>query len=261
MLRFLTGLVTLTCILKSLVIQADQNDGQQAVLEQSRKAVEQAFRHQPEAIDYNKVNTQQELEQSRKALSKMEHNQPVLPDMPKLDLMSIPTPDIDINNLAQQGQKIMGRIEENQPSRYESQILVFVSSSMPLKTVRNYLQQTTAIDAAIVFRGFKENSMLEMEKYMATLLDQSLSDKKPTILIDPTLYDRFDIQQVPVTLVTESEIKPCQQMPCPTPVYHTVSGDVSLPWALSLVSRQIGSDALKSRLRPLIKELEHPNGS
>jgi hypothetical protein len=35
-----------------------------------------------------------------------------------------------------------------------------------------------------------------------------------------------------------------------------VSGDVSLAWALGLVSRQIESDTLKATLRPLIKDLE-----
>lgn len=243
----LSGLIALIAFNTAF---ADQN----AVMEQSRKALEQTADFKPETIDYNRIDTSKALKQSQQVLS-LEQHKTVLPTLPKLDLLSIPAPKVDIDNLVKQGQKIMGR-NEQEPSRYESQILVFVSSSMPLKTIRNYLQQTTAIDAAIVFRGFKDNSMLEMKKYIGQIVDQSLSDKKPTILIDPTLYDRFDIQQVPVTLVTESEIKPCQQMPCPTPVYHTVSGDVALPWALSLVSRQIGSDALKSRLRPLIKELE-----
>jgi type-F conjugative transfer system pilin assembly protein TrbC len=224
-------------------------------LDISQKAVDQAAQFKTEAFDFSQLETSQAVKKTQQAFSQLEHNNPVLPSMPKLDLMSIPTPRVDINNLVQQGQQLMGRIEE-QPDRYESQILVFVSSSMPTKTIQNYLQQTAKIDAAIVFRGLINNSMLEMRKYMVQILEKLPAELKPAILIDPTLFDRFNIQQVPVTLVTESQIKPCQKMPCPTPVYHAVTGDVSLPWALALVSRQSGSDGLKSRLRPLVKELE-----
>jgi type-F conjugative transfer system pilin assembly protein TrbC len=227
---------------------------QQSLLEASSMAMEQAAKFQPEAIDYSQAKSSKDLVQSRQAVDSMEQSRPVIPSMPKLDLLAIPTPKVDIANLARQGQNLIDRSDQQAP-RYESQILVFVSSSMPDKTVQNYLRQTTDIDAALVFRGLKHNSMKDMQLYLSTIVGDQIADKTPTILIDPTLFERFEIEQVPVTLVTESRIQPCQKMPCPTPVYHTVSGDVSLPWALSLVSRQADSEDLKATLRPLVKDM------
>jgi conjugal transfer pilus assembly protein TrbC len=226
------------------------------ILENSEKAMNQAMEFVPDRIEFTHKTTVEALKQSTKALTTLEKKKPVLPSMPKLDLMNIPArSSVDIGLLSQQGKTLMGSVNE-QTSRYESQILIFVSASMPVKTVKSYLLQTQHIGAALVFRGLVNDSMKDMQLYLSSILGAEQTDKKPTILIDPTLYNRFDIKQVPTTVVTESEIKPCQASGCPTPVFHQVSGDVSLAWALGLVSRQIESDTLKATLRPLIKDLE-----
>ncbi len=258
MLRILTRLVPLLW-----VFACNSFADNQAALAQTRKALDAAASlQQPVPIDFQAVNKNKskELSHSQQVMKSLSQQQPVLPTVPKIDLLSIPSPKVDMNNLLKKSENLMNHIER-QPKRYESQILVFVSSSMPDKTVRNYLQQTTRIDAAIVYRGLINNSMKDMRVYLSKILgdqpedNNQSNDKKPTILIDPTLFDRFNIHQVPVTVVTESEIQPCRSSDCPTPVYHSVSGDVTLPWALSLVSRQIDSATLKGTLRPLIKTL------
>jgi len=241
--------------LSMLILGQPGYAGNQDTLTLTRQSIVKAQDYKPKPIDFKAAGKSEALTESQKAFKTIQQQQMVMPSVPKLDLMSIPTPKVDINNLIRKSHKLMGNIAQ-QPSRYESQILVFVSSSMPDKTVRNYLKQTTNIDAALVYRGLINNSMKDMRAYLSGILQDQTEDKKPTILIDPTLYERFDIQQVPVIVVTESQIKPCQPTDCPTPVYHRVTGDVSLPWALSLVSRQIDSEALKSTLRPLIKEME-----
>jgi len=245
-------LISTLCLLTFQISQADPTN----LLKQSAEAMQKATEYSPQSVQFSEKATDDALQESHKALSDFDTKKPVLPSVPKLDLLNIPTPSpIDIGDLAQQGQDLMSSIHE-QTSRYESQILVFVSSSMPDTTVIRYLQQTTQLGAALVFRGLVKDSMKEMQHYLAKIVGDKQTGKNVTILIDPTLFDRFNIKQVPITVVTESEIKPCLPEGCPTPIHHKVAGDVSLPWALGLVSRQIDSTALKSTLRPLIKDME-----
>ncbi len=245
-------LIIAICLLGHQISSADSAD----LFKQSAQAMQQAADFVPDTVQFSVKATNDALRESHKALSDLDTKKPVSPSMPKLDLLNMPSPvPINIGKLAQQGQGLMSSIHE-QTSRYESQILVFVSSSMPDTTVIRYLQQTTQLGAALVFRGLVKDSMKEMQHYLAKIVGDKQTGKNATILIDPTLFDRFNIKQVPITVVTESEIKPCLPEGCPTPIHHKVAGDVSLPWALGLVSRQINSTPLKNTLRPLIKDME-----
>ena len=236
---------------------------QSSVMSISEKAIKKALHFVPESASVTDQAVKQAMKENQRVMGSLEINRQVIPDLPKIDLMNIKTPSFNIEELAQQGHKITGMVDE-QEERYESQVLVFISSSMPQKTIQNYLHQTREIGAALVFRGLINDSMKDTQAYWLKIMgineDQTeiekTTEKEPIILIDPTLYERFDIKQVPITVVTESQIKPCQQNDCPTPVYHSVTGDVSLAWSLGLVSRQVDSDSLKTTLRPLIKHLE-----
>jgi len=209
-----------------------------------------------EKIDDN--TQQQALDQSKKALTEFESTKPVLPILPKPELFeSIQTQEpVDIGKLANQGQDIY-RSTENDEKRYESQVLIFISSSMPDQTVTRYLNQSRRINASLVLRGFVDDTLLKTKKYLHDILVATANpEADSSILIDPTLFNRFSITQVPSIVVTESEVQPCMKDACPPPVHHVVSGDVSLGWALALVGRQIKSEVLKSKLRPMIKTLE-----
>jgi len=203
--------------------------------------------------------TQQEaLEASKKALADFESTKPVLPILPKPELFeSIQTQEpVDIGKLASQGQNIYRSTQDGE-KRYESQVLIFISSSMPDQTVTNYLDQSRRINASLVLRGFVNDTLTMTKQYLHGILVASADPEADSnILIDPTLYERFSITQVPSIVVTESAIQPCMKDACPPPVHHIVSGDVSLAWALGLVGRQIKSEALRSKLRPMIKTLE-----
>jgi type-F conjugative transfer system pilin assembly protein TrbC len=195
-----------------------------------------------------------------------------LPRLPNLDNLEDllrkagPKQPVDVNDLAQQGKQLMNPYAGQDEDRYATRVLVFVSSSLPDTVIQNYLRQTQRIGGAVVFRGLVNNTMQDMRDYLArqiAALKETSGDHssiEPSILIDPTLFRRFDIDQAPVTVATEADIKPCitDQTPqgCPTPPFHIVRGDVSLAWALGLISRQSDSEALKARLRPLIRDLE-----
>ncbi len=210
----------------------------------------------PEGIEQA---TQQAMEQSNVVLEAFSKATPTLPGIPQGFSDLAPSPGIDIGDLSQQGHALTGSIYE-QTDRYETQILVFISSSMPDKTIENYLISSARIDAALVLRGFVNNSLADTREYLARLImriNNETTPIEPTILIDPTLYERFGIESVPTIIVTESQIKPCLNLSdCPVPIYHKVSGDVALSWALDYIARQVPNDQLKTTLRPLAKEIE-----
>jgi len=176
------------------------------------------------------------------------------PSLPALDLRALPGPSVDLLNLKRQGDRIRDRATAaDDGDRYGgARVLVFVSSSMPMTTVRRYVAQTARIGAAVVFRGFKDNTLASMKAYLAQLFDDdAFSDQgeglQPTVLIDPTLFSRFRVDAAPVIVALESPLKPCAA-DCPEPPHHRVSGDVDLGWALELIARQGASEALSGRL-------------
>lgn len=252
------GFLTL-CMALSVSMAVSMTRADAGVGEETRQAIEQASRLQQERPDFQQAATagERERRRSRELIEKL--GNPVAPSMPKIDLMKLPQQRIDVLDLANQGRQLRRGATDGEEERYRSQILVFVSASMPERTLRNYLEQTARIQAALVFRGFKNNQLADMKAYLAGLMKDRKGKPEPTILIDPTLFERFGIEQVPVTVVTETKIQPCGQRPCPAPVFLSVSGDVSLGWALGLIARQAASEKLRASLRPLIDTME--NGS
>jgi|GEM_PF-2366734 len=194
-----------------------------------------------------------------------------LPDLPNIDNLNDllhnagPRQPVDVNDLAQQGKQLLNPYAGSDEDRYATRVLVFVSSSLPDTVIQNYLRQTQKVGGAVVFRGLVNNTMQDMRDYLARQI-AALNEPsgngpaiEPSILIDPTLFRRFNIDQAPITIATQADIKPCitdrSENGCPTPPYYAVRGDVSLAWALGLIARQSDSDAIKDALRPLIKRL------
>lgn len=219
----------------------------QDVLKISKQALDDAAQLSMEPVTADRSMITDALNTSQRALKELDLSKPHIPSIPKLDLLNIPTPKVDINNMATKGQNLLSAPEEK---RYESQVMVFISTSMPEKTIKNYFFQSREINAALVLRGFVNDSLQDTQLYLSKFIDKDNLKATPSILIDPTLFERFEIQHVPVTVVTESQIKPCIKDSCPTPVYHKVSGDVSINWALDLVSRQ-SSSQISSTLNSL----------
>ncbi len=207
--------------------------------------------------DLENAQTKKVFDQSLKLMRDINPTQLKSQNLPIVpELLDVDAPPIDISQLSRDGAQLLTPPESEGVDRYETQILVFISSSMPDTVVKNYLDQTRKINAAVVMRGLINDSFMDTQKYLARVLEKDDSSKQPTILIDPTLFSRFGIEQVPITVVTEEQIQPCKKDFCPAPVHHKVAGDVSLAWALGLVSRQIDSTSLKEKLRPIIKSVE-----
>ena len=129
----------------------------------------------------------------------------------------------------------------------ESNVLIFVSFSMPQKSLKGWMREAEKIHAPVVIRGLVNNSFKATIQKMTELA----SDNHGGIQIDPTLFKTFNIKQVPAVVVTNSgNCLPNQS--CPNK-YDVVYGDVHLDYALEKVSRQ--NDDLSSIAQTALETL------
>lgn len=66
-------------------------------------------------------------------------------------------------------------------------------------------------------------------------------------MIDPTLFERFEVNAVPAFVVPLEAPAPCTNAgTCVTPVHAKVTGDVALPYALEVIARQATDPGLRA---------------
>ncbi|ORJ57503.1 type-F conjugative transfer system pilin assembly protein TrbC [Geothermobacter hydrogeniphilus] len=122
-------------------------------------------------------------------------------------------------------------------------VYVFVSSSVPLQTLRNYAADMAALEGyapVMVFRGFvggagkigpTANLVGEILKVDPGCdLSAGACDAWPvSVTVDPEKFRKFGIDRVPAIALDEGDGK--------DPL--TVYGDASLPYALGLIAREM----------------------
>jgi type-F conjugative transfer system pilin assembly protein TrbC len=122
----------------------------------------------------------------------------------------------------------------------EGQVLVFVSSSMPIETLRNYARSLVKVKGALVLRGGIDG----LRKIGPTIaFSQRVLKVDPycrgncplfniPLLIDPLLFRQHHITQVPaIAFQVEGVIQGCERSNT-APATEVIFGDISLKGAL-----------------------------
>lgn len=113
-----------------------------------------------------------------------------------------------------------------------SQIIVFLSFSMPEKSLEAWLLQCRQSGATPVIRGLIHNSFHE-----TMIAIRRLSQKTGAgVQLDPILFKTFDIQVVPAVVYAKDTPACPSNMDCKTVEYDKLYGDVSLDYALEKIS-------------------------
>lgn len=109
-----------------------------------------------------------------------------------------------------------------------SQVLVFLSFSMPEKSLQAWLLQCKQSGATPVIRGLIHNSFKDTMSIIQTL------SKKTGIgmQLDPILFKTFDITRVPAVVYVKDTPDCPANMDCKPVSYDSLYGDVSLDYAL-----------------------------
>lgn len=109
-----------------------------------------------------------------------------------------------------------------------SLVLVFLSFSMPEKSLNAWLLQCKQSGATPVIRGLIHNSFKETMTVI-----QALSKKTGVgVQLDPILFKTFDITMVPAVVYVKDTPDCPANMDCKPVDYDSIYGDVSLDYAL-----------------------------
>jgi type-F conjugative transfer system pilin assembly protein TrbC len=127
-------------------------------------------------------------------------------------------------DLAQQGKEIASKSLESKvdEARYPK-LLVFVSFSMPLPTLKALGSQVYRVGGKLVLRGLVEGNFRETAKKLQELQEE--------ILIDPTLFEDYGISTVPTFVLRSESTRKVKDGS-----YDRLSGNVSLEYALEQFS-------------------------
>lgn len=104
-------------------------------------------------------------------------------------------------------------------------LLVFVSFSMPMESLKQLGAQVQKAGGSLVFRGLFKDSFPMMAQKMRELGTEAM--------IDPTLFEAFQVKSVPTFVMLSTPLQTLEQLPS----YDQLTGHVSLKHALDTFQR------------------------
>jgi len=149
------------------------------------------------------------------------------------------------------------------------QIYIFISSSMPVSTIRNYVQDVAYLgdpNIKFVMRGFVDGikKFGPTRKFIWSVLKKDPSCKgrcevyKATLQVNPVLYRRFNIESVPAILYVKGTLpkEACKlnekEVSYPNWVIY---GDASLETATEIFADKLNSESLR-RLNKKLRNID-----
>lgn len=165
-----------------------------------------------------------------------------LPDLPEPSADLLQRARQDITKLLDQAQS-KNQPQQTAPMAQKSgpQLYVFVSFSMPEITLKRLLTQASQIEASLILRGLIDDDMGKTKTRIAQLLEADENGHtriQGGFAIDPTLFERFDIQQVPSFVLTDTPAPRCTDAGCEEVSFARLSGDTTLEYALQTMRRE-----------------------
>ena len=125
-------------------------------------------------------------------------------------------------------------------------IFIFVSFSMPKESIKGWIAQAQTIGAAVYIRGLINNSFKDTTKTVFELV----KDQSGGLLIDPTLFKKYSITQVPAVVVQDNNHSSSGQNNSNSTVIY---GDVTLDCALEKISNAVQNSTQKHLLEAVRK--------
>lgn len=129
------------------------------------------------------------------------------------------------------------------PSIYENSgrkfggLYVFVSSSMPIALLKNYLEEANKYGAVLVLKGLPQGSFKELSKFVIEIAGNkdNLEESAESIQVDDGAYVRFSVSSVPtIVLSMGDEYHPGKDS---VVKFDKMVGNVGIKYALEQFSR------------------------
>ncbi len=120
-------------------------------------------------------------------------------------------------------------------------LLVFVSTSMPVPTLVKLAQQVKQVGGVMVFRGIKGGLTKKALNDWLGLV-KPVAATGASMQIDPESFDRYNVNAVPTFVIAVAGEGGCGTTQCATDG-AALAGDVSLDYALEKFSARGGPHA------------------
>lgn len=109
-------------------------------------------------------------------------------------------------------------------------LMIFVSSSIPKSSLKDLMIQAKQAGGILVFRGII-GSLRNTQEFLADISKENVS-----AIIDPRLFDIFQIKLVPTFVVLSNSNYDCQEQDCQfTPKHDRITGNITLKYALEQI--------------------------
>ena len=164
-----------------------------------------------------------------------------MPSLPAFMPQAIPAikaqpPALDLEGIAQRYSDNREAFASATP--VQPQLRIFVTLAMPETSLKLLAAQAAKTHATIVIRGLKDESMTATLAVVARIIGELPVDWQ----IDPPAFARFAITRAPTFALTAPSAGTAEEGSCTTGCntagsFVSVSGDVSLDYALGVISR------------------------
>ncbi|QKS29623.1 MAG: type-F conjugative transfer system pilin assembly protein TrbC [Candidatus Accumulibacter similis] len=116
------------------------------------------------------------------------------------------------------------------------ELMVFVSFSLPRKTLQRIVRQSERSGAVLILRGLTGHSLTQTGEEIARLI----GERNVMVLIHPPAFQQFQVRQVPSLVLARSEsaVQIDEDGCAPAASFIRVDGDVGQDYALELIERQ-----------------------
>jgi conjugal transfer pilus assembly protein TrbC len=158
-----------------------------------------------------------------------------------------------IANLMDNANELAGSLGLPADSSSRPSVYVFASFSMPMASLRSLIAQGELAGVPIVLRGLVNNSVEDTMQAVHSLYVEGERQESGAV-IDPTLFERFSVTQVPSVVVAEAAAGRCSPESCPVPRHTKIAGDVPLRYSLDRIA--LAEPTFRHELRGLMNKLE-----
>jgi conjugal transfer pilus assembly protein TrbC len=132
---------------------------------------------------------------------------------------------------------------------------------MPEESLRLLAQSAAETNAVLVLRGLHDHALKATLVRLRELLGDSARAAEPALVLDPTLFRRFDVDKVPTFVAALGRVERCTDSDCPVPEHLKVAGDVSLGYALQVMARRAKAPAMRDHIQRTRDRLQRKNRS
>lgn len=144
-----------------------------------------------------------------------------------------------------QAGRLAGRFSAEPPRG--SEVIVFMSLSVPVAAWREWTVEAARIGAPLVLRGVAQGGLRATVKRVGAHFPANAG-----AAIDPRLFRLFGIEAVPAVAVVPGGVPPCRTRGCsadPAPPHDVIGGNIGLEAALAAIAREGGPGRETARRR------------